>query len=298
MHKGDAMPAEVALVTVHGMGETPEDYAQPLFDKVSARLGSLRDALDCRAVYYQGVLKGNQLEVWERASHDNRLHYADLRKFLLFGFGDAAGLENRKEDPGSVYELAQAEIARQLLAAFEAGRNNNGAVPVVFLSHSLGCQVLSSYIYDAQKASAGGMVAAGIWKDIDGWAQGDTGIGRMLAPDEKRFIAAGTCMGWITTGCNIPIFVAAHKQMDIRPIAPPTRNFRWLNIYDPDDALGWPLRPLSREYARLVEDRAINAGQGMLNWILKSWNPLSHSAYWEDDEVLDPLAGMLRQLIA
>jgi hypothetical protein len=36
----------------------------------------------------------------------------------------------------------------------------------------------------------------------------------------------------------------------------------------------------------------------MLNWILKGWNPLSHSGYWEDDEVLDPLAAMLRQLIA
>jgi hypothetical protein len=285
---------EVALIAVHGMGETPEGYALPLFERVRARLGALQRDVDCRAVNYQRLLQGNQKEVWERTHGKSSLHYGDLRKFLLFGFGDAAGLENRKEDPASVYELAQAEIALQLLAAYEAGRDDGG-VPVVFLSHSLGCQVLSSYIYDAQKAAAGAPVYAGIWKDIDAWALG--ALGRMLGTAERKFLSAGTCMGWITTGCNIPIFVAAHKQMDIKPIAPPAEHFRWLNIYDPDDALGWPLRPLSAGYAKLVEDRAINAGQGMLNWILKSWNPLSHSAYWDDDQVIDPLVNMLRLLI-
>ena len=167
-------------------------------------------------------------------------------------------------------------------------------MPVVFLTHSLGCQVLSSYIYDAQKAGAGGRVAAGIWKDIDAWA--DKTLRRALTSSEKKFMAARTCVGWITTGCNIPIFVAAHKEMHIIPIARPTPMFKWINIYDPDDVLGWPLQPLSDGYHELVEDRAINAGRGMVNWLLKSWNPWSHNSYWNDDQVLDPLVGMLRQL--
>lgn len=291
------MPA--ALITVHGMGETPTDYAEPLFRAMRERLGT-GGRLDCRAVYYQDLLQGNEREVWERSDGNARLHYADLRKFVLFGFGDAAGLENRKEDPGSVYELAQGQIARQLLAACRAAPQGGGAVPVVFLSHSLGCQVLSSYIYDAQKAAAGGLVSAGIWKDIDAWAQGPGGPGQALSDAEKQFLRAGSCMAWITTGCNIPIFVAAHKRMAIKPIAAPNGNkstFRWLNIYDPDDVLGWPLAPLSDEYAALVEDRAINAGQGALNWLKKSWNPMSHTAYWDDDDVLDPLARLLGQLI-
>ena len=81
--------------------------------------------------------------------------------------------------------------------------------------------------------------------------------------------------------------------MDIKPIAAPTPDFKWINIYDPDDALGWPLQPLSPEYAALVEDRPINAGQGMMNWILKSWNPLSHLVYWSDDRVLDAVDELL-----
>ena len=85
--------------------------------------------------------------------------------------------------------------------------------------------------------------------------------------------------------------------MHIKPIAAPTPFFHWLNVYDPDDVLGWPLQPLSAGYETLVEDRAINAGQGAVNWMLKSWNPLSHGAYWQDEAVLAPLAGMIRRMI-
>jgi hypothetical protein len=188
--------------------------------------------------------------------------------------------------------MAQEAIARQLLAV----ARHDPATSVVFLAQSLGCQVLSSYVYDAQKAAAGGQVGAGIWKDIDAWAR--RALGERLTEPEKRFLAGATCSAFVTTGCNIPIFCAAHKQMDIRPIARPTARFEWINLYDPDDALGWPLQPLSPGYAALVNDRAINAGQGVVTWILKSWNPLSHSAYWADAQVLDLLAQRLRLEVA
>jgi hypothetical protein len=284
--------SQTALLTVHGMGETPRDYAEKLFEAVAARLGPLSAQVAFRSIYYQDILKPNQETVWAKVSETTHLRYADLRRFLLFGFGDAAGLENRKEIDGSVYEMAQEAIARQLLAV----ARHDPATSVVFLAQSLGCQVLSSYVYDAQKAAAGGQVGAGIWKDIDAWAR--RALGERLTEPEKRFLAGATCSAFVTTGCNIPIFCAAHKQMDIRPIARPTARFEWINLYDPDDALGWPLQPLSPGYAALVDDRAINAGQGVVTWILKSWNPLSHSAYWADAQVLDLLAQRLRLEVA
>jgi hypothetical protein len=284
--------ADVVLVTVHGMGETAPDYAADLGQRLGARIGPrLAAQVDFRSVYYQQVLQPNELEVWRRVSATGAVRYDRLRKFLLFGFGDAAGLENRKEDSGSVYELAQIEIAKTLLDAYVA---NGPDTPVVLLSHSLGCQVLSSYIYDAQKARSGLPVAAGVWKDIDHWSR--TLQGRPLTEPEKSFLACGTALGWVTTGCNIPIFVAAHKEMTIIPISPPRPSFKWINIYDPDDVLGWPLQPLSEGYRLLVEDRAINAGRGVIDWIVKSWNPMSHSSYWQDEQVLAPLASMLTQL--
>jgi hypothetical protein len=291
MRTEDAMP-QTALLTIHGMGETPRDYAEKLVEALAGRLGQLAAQVDFRSVYYQDILKPNQETVWAKVNDTVHLRYPDLRRFLLFGFGDAAGLENRKEIDGSVYELAQEAIARELLGVARQDPNTT----VVFLAQSLGCQVLSSYIYDAQKAAAGGRVLAGIWKDIDGWAR--RALGAPLSDTEKRFLAGGTCTAFVTTGCNIPIFVAAHKQMDIKPIARPGARFEWINLYDPDDALGWPLQPLSPGYAALVDDRAINAGQGVVTWILKSWNPLSHTAYWNDAQVLDLLAQRLRLEVA
>lgn len=271
--------ADVALITVHGMGETAPAYADDLAQRLRARIGhSFERQVDVRAVYYQAILQANEQEVWRRVTGNSKVRYDQLRKFLLFGFGDAAGLENRKEDSGSVYALAQIEIAKTLLDAYVA---NGPDTPVVLLSHSLGCQVLSSYIYDAQKARSGVPVAAGVWKDIDHWSR--TLQGRALSESEKAFLACGTALGWITTGCNIPIFVAAHKEMTIIPINPPRPSFKWINIYDPDDVL--------------VEDRPINAGKGVINWIVKSWNPMSHASYWQDEEVIAPLASMLTQLM-
>ena len=284
--------AEVALITVHGMGETPEDYADGLMERLRGRLGVVAGQVVMRSAYYQKILQDNQVEVWRKMQGRAPLRYADLRKFVLFGFGDAAGLENRKDISGSVYELAQGEIARTLLSAHAV----RPGMPVVFVAQSLGCQVLSSYIYDAQKALSGRPVGAGIWRNIDAWAE--TSFQRPLTASEKTFLAGGTCAGLVTTGCNIPVFVAAHREMHIIPIAPPTPLFKWINFYDPDDVLGWPLQPLSSGYRALVEDRAINASSGVASLLLRSWNPFAHNSYWDDAAVVDAIAGMLRRLAA
>jgi hypothetical protein len=241
------------------------------------------------SVYYQKILQDNETEVWNRVSRHARVNYDHLRKFLLFGFGDAAGLENGKEFDHSAYEMAQLDIARTLLGVREQFASRPR---LVLLTHSLGCQVMSNYIYDAQK-SQHSRVNLGIWKDIQRFAFAISGRPE-LTDDEIYFLRCETCTGWITTGCNIPIFVAAHKNMLVIPIRRPDNDaFRWLNIYDPDDVLGWPLQPLSPGYQDLVEDRVVNAGAGLVDVILKSWNPLSHQEYWDDEEVLKPLEQML-----
>ena len=295
------------MITVHGMGVTQPDYAEPMKAKLKQAFGDRYDNLTIRPVYYQGLLQENEEAVWSRVDAKSKVHYDDLRRFLLFGFGDAAGLETRKSDTNSVYEMAQQEIARALIDVYmTCGKD----CIVVFLTQSLGCQVLSNYIYDGQKSKHGGAVEAGIWRDLGhtravlGLAKAVPGHKKTVAevlnePEMLSFLRAETCWARVSTGCNIPIFVAAHKTMNIKPIQRPngSTTFQWLNFYDPDDVLGWPLQPLSPEYEALVEDRPINAGHGARNWILKSWNPLSHSTYWTDNSVIKPLADTLRNLL-
>ncbi|NIQ25048.1 MAG: hypothetical protein GTN88_00295, partial [Gammaproteobacteria bacterium] len=67
----------------------------------------------------------------------------------------------------------------------------------------------------------------------------------------------------------------------------------WLNFFDPDDVLGYPLKPLSPEYRRAVSrDITINVGG-----IAASWNPLSHSKYWTDNDFTKPVAKFIDKLL-
>ncbi len=284
------MSKKAALITIHGMGDTPVNYNEEIVSELRGRLGEKSQDLHIGSVYYQKILQGNENLVWDKVSR--RLKWDALRKFLLFGFADAAGLENGKESVNSVYSQAQTFLASELLAA----RNAMGGVgPVVILAHSLGCQVASCYFWDAMQYAKNQFPKVGIWQDIN-YLQKQVNGGVPLSPDEISFIQGKSLQYFYTTGCNIPIFVAAHLSKDILPIEP-NSTFEWHNFYDKDDVLGWPLAELSTDYANVVKDHVVNAGGGIMGWILKSWNPMSHGQYWGDDEILDPLEKHLRQLL-
>lgn len=68
---------------------------------------------------------------------------------------------------------------------------------------------------------------------------------------------------------------------------------KWLNYFDPDDVLGYPLKPLSLEYRKAVsQDIEINVGS-----VFSSWNPASHSDYSTDDDFTIPVAQYLSRLL-
>ena len=110
--------ANAVLLTIHGMGEQPREYADGMKRALRQHMGADYAGVDVHSVYYQHLLKPNEQDVWRRVHERAKVRYDQLRKFILFGFADAAGLENRKEDDDSVYEQAQTEIARALLAIY------------------------------------------------------------------------------------------------------------------------------------------------------------------------------------
>lgn len=289
------MKKKASLITVHGMGRTANDYADDFFHEVGKRLGHLGDSVHRQAVYYQGLLQPNEDRVWRQVG--GRLRWDALRQFVLFGFADAAGLESGKEQPGSVYTLAQVEIARALYAAMKATQNG----PVVVIAQSLGGQVVSNYFWDAGNfmasiADPARQPGFGFWHDPGSFSAA-IGSPKPLNPTEVAYLAGSKLRRLVTTGCNIPIFIAAHASQDILPFDRPNPDFGWHNYYDKDDILGWPLAELSSAYHDMVEDHRVNAGNGVAGWLLKSWNPASHGEYWGDDEVLNPLVEYLQGLL-
>ena len=100
--------------------------------------------------------------------------------------------------------------------------------------------------------------------------------------------------GLITFGSNIPLFTLGLEQ--VKPIAfPPPGSAlsspvraaaRWMNYFDRDDVLGYPLREISSTYAATVhEDVSIGVGS-----LLSGWTPMSHTAYWNDADFVDRVA--------
>ena len=277
------MAKDLAVIVVHGMGDTKRNYDSDLKKKLRDRLGDARwQRIAWIKVYYQAVLQENQERVFRDSKIQSDIDWLKLRKFVLFGFSDAASMESKPYKDGSIYQ----QIQQKVLNAIDEARIalEDPRKPILIIAHSLGCQVMSNFIWDAQQSTP----ESGVFRpDLP------DPIGKQTLNDQFRRLK--TLRSFITSGCNIPIFVAGRAEGDIKPILVNSRGwrFRWENYFDPDDVLGWPLQPLSPAYkAAVVVDKPINAG-GPLN----SWTPMSHSAYWTDSSFLRPVTKAISTIL-
>ena len=271
------MAKTLALLTLHGMGDTRRDYADKLFERLRREVGRpIWERVLCKPIYYQDILQGNQADIFSRMRA--QIDWMQLRKFLLYGFSDAGCLEYKKEAPNSPYLRTQQEILRRLDQVFDEA----GPIPLIVVAQSLGGQVISSFLWDAEQEPE---ATVGVW-------HGSLGDSVAHGSAHDRFRRMQTLLRLYTTGCNIPLFVAGHQRIEAIKANP---RFKWFNFFDEDDVLGWPLRPLSPSYDRLVEDLAVNAGSGLVGTLVKSWNPLSHEGYWSDAAVVEHIASSIRQ---
>ena len=277
---------KLGLLTLHGMGPQDECYAADFFKNIKRRLGAAdSNQIHFESIYYQDVLDDNQKSMLCRMqSQDIKLDFMRLRRFLVHWLSDATSLESRKAGKESAYTRTQKKIREALSNTYSAIEKGS---PVVIVAASLGGQVISNYIWDAQrKERCGETPSFGIWCECPSKAaESDESVETDLG-DFWRLKALRTLF---TTGCNIPLFLSG--QSNVEAIKRLNAQFRWYNYYDKDDVLGWPLQPLSKEYCELVEDKPINSGS-----LVSSWNPLSHQQYWKDRDFLGPLSDHLKSL--
>jgi hypothetical protein len=275
------MAATLALLIVHGMGDTAPDFHEELVVPLRTRLQDAWDRVAWRPVYYGPALQRNERAIFDRMRP--LLRWEGLRELMLFGFSDAASLEHKKELALSPYWQTQRLILQQLDELFEEVA---GPAPLAIVAHSLGCQVMSNYIWDAQQPRA----YAGIWSaPLEDGVPADSPRDRFRRMRSLRLL--------MTTGCNIPVFVAGHSAIEPIDRSKLAAGFRWINQFDPDDVLGWPLAQLSAPYAALVEDRAVNASGNTLLAHVKSLTPYSHMQYWSTEKVLDRIADEIKEML-
>lgn len=280
------MPNDVVVLAIHGMGNTSPNFADKLENQLASKLGSNWSNVYFDTIYYAKVFQDNQTRIFNRIKANDDIDWIALRKFLMFGFSDAAGFERKCDELGSPYEQVQDIVLDTIDRAYDAV---GGDANVVLIAQSLGCHVISNFIWDAQSSES----KFGAWRN-GGFE--DSPPGSKL----DKFRRLKTLKYLYFTGCNIPIFVAGIPQNKIKAIASTSKgySFKWKNYYDPDDPLGWPLKNLTVKKEKqsykfeVNEDNAINTGG-----LIKNWNPLSHTTYWGDNDVLNPLTDDIQSLI-
>ena len=266
--------AKIGILTIHGMGRQCPNFDHGLRERLSRRLDrGTRDDVVFQSVFFQDLLQANEDRAWADMDLAGgwfprpwRKLWGSGREFFLFGFSDAATYQTRPAADGSAYKKIHGKT-RDAIDKLGDTLGDEQA-PVVIIGHSLGCQVISNYIWDAQDNK-------GIWSATN---------------RPSHFQKLGTAVYFFSAGCNIPLFVSGLDQ--IPAIEAPNERFRWVNYYDKDDVLGWPLRPLSASYRQLVEDVELRT-RGVLGW-----TPMSHTGYWRSGSFLKPVARLINDLHA
>ncbi len=267
------MAKDIAIITIHGMGDTQEDYYKELERKLRKAVGreTWDDRVQLEHVYYQGLLQGKQEDMWDAMDDEYDLRWDSLRKFMLYAFSDATAIEHSLHKDQVLYKAVHQTIATAFDNAYVA--LGNEAKPVILIAQSLGAQEVSNYIWDAMKNERF-------------FAQPGDGD-----ETQRAFRRLSTCRYFVTTGCNIPLFKSGLN--DPQNFERPNAAFTWLNFFDRDDVLGYPLRTMAASFdVDWLEDRAVSVGG-----FFTGWNPFSHIKYWSDKDVINPVAEKIKAIL-
>lgn len=266
------MEKKLAVAIIHGIRYHETDFAEPMIKLLQKRINKLgfdAEQVEFIPIHWADVTEPKQLKYFDNALQQGNLDYRVLRKFIVLTLGDASAYQKVSSDENNTYEKIHDIIDKSL----QTNDNVNSDTPLVVLAHSLGGHIMSNYIWDKQQQTD---------------------------PILTSFQQMKTLAGLITFGCNIPLFTFAYDN--IEPISFPGSHLnpetkskaQWLNFYDPDDILGYPLKPINRAYNNLVaEDIAIDVGG-----LLTAWNPACHDYYWQDKDLIKPTAKYLCDILS
>jgi hypothetical protein len=281
---------KIAVAVVHGVGKQDPDFAAEVIQELGERFARERvggktppvSDLVLAPVYWAPVLQDREEDLWKRVKRGGELDFTSLRQFLVDFAADGIAYQPLPRERDA-YDGIHAVFAEALggLAAAAGAR-----APLALIAHSLGSVITSNYLYDLQDPGGKNLIAASVRAKM-----GDTPLerGETLA---ALYTLGSPLALWSLRypDFGLPIAVPSPRLGEHHPSLVPLGE--WLNFYDEDDVLAYPLRTLNAAYRRAVKaDRPVNAGG-----VLTSWTPFSHQGYWTDDDVTAPIARTLARL--
>ena len=255
------MAKKIIILTVPGIGSKEAGYSEGLKEKLrkSTKGKPVFDNMIFMETlpFKEAKIDKNQTDLYKRLNEMNRLGgKLSLRKFVLEAFGDAVAFERNSYDNNSPYKRIHRYLRKRIEQANTEMEKYDKA-RIVIVAASMGVQVLSTYIWDADHKK-------GIFEKAGATKENNL--------ENLSYLA--------TIGCNIPLFVSGSSENEIQAFKKRNSGFKWDNYYDSDDVLGWPLKQLSDSYKKIVTDHEINTGLYVG----------AHLRYWDDNEFTKPFA--------
>ncbi|MCZ8519920.1 MULTISPECIES: chemotaxis protein [Paenibacillus] len=266
------MSQPIAVLVVHGMGQERNPFAEEMKALLAERYGLQADRPDAAShlciepVQWSHVFESREQKLFDQLVAAENLRYQGLRRFVIHYLADAIAYQ-----PVETAEHNYDAVHHTITEALRRLADTCGpTAPLCVIAHSLGAVIASNYFYDLQYEVRQPEAAASQLER-----------GRTLA----LFYSMGT---------TLPLWSLRYRDFN-RPISVPSQGLRglhpgvkgeWVNFYDKDDILGYPLRAIDPAYREAVaEDVEVRIS----DW-LRGWNPLCHSEYRKSPEVLGRIA--------
>lgn len=297
------MAARLAVLLVHGMGNPTPSFALPLVERVARVLGPRAREIAFEACYWGDLLQRQQDVTWQRLQRAPMRHRA-ARRWIVSALGDPVSYLSGylRDVPGAGPARAPAYVAvharlRESLRTL-AARTAPDA-PLVALAHSLGGVVVSNHVWDEQRRHGALRPRAELAPPEAPTAAAHEAVDAAGGVAETPMERMETLAGLVTYGCNIPLFLPPSAPIECIAFPPPALpapwrdGARWLNVYDPDDLLGYPIAEVWDElHGTVIVDRALEVGG-----VLTGWTPWAHTLYDTDDDFVALVADELRRVL-
>lgn len=281
--RGSLMSQKIAVLILHGAGTPKENFADKLIDRIKKEFNNMLPEQKAdveivfEPVFWSSVFAPEQVKLWEQLKTYRKLRYSRLRRFVLEFLADAVAYQPTKMENQN-YDKVHALLAKSMQRLREKAGEK---APLCVISHSLGTIIASNYFYDLQ------------------YKQDNIGKETKYCTSQNAIEQCQTLTLFYTLGS--PMAMWSLRYIDFgSPIAVPSPFVQqyypelqgeWLNFYDKDDILAFPLKGINEAYYQAVtEDVQVNVGG-----IFTSWNPLSHLKYDTEKEVIKPIVnGLVR----
>lgn len=297
---------KVAIAVVHGIGGGDAAYenrqvSQPefvrtlqkslidRFSKLGVSAADYHRRFVMEPVYWSPILEGRQQSLLTRMQQQNPMNWDMLRGFMVSFISDAIAYQISPYDTDSRGQNSYQAIHRFCAQTFSRLATTAGPhAPLCLIGHSLGSIVSYNYLLDLQAKFSGNTNTESFLRPSTVHKIGETPIER-----------GETLSLYYTLGSPLALWTLRDRdggQPIQFPVAQLTSHHpnlasvaEWVNIYDADDVIGYPLKSVNADFARAVKaDLAVNAGS-----LLENWTPLSHNGYWNNPETVDRIARSL-----